>query len=385
MLSEAKDNILPFWMDLKDEEFGSYYGVIDRDLNLNQKGDKGGIATARILWSFAAAYNTFEDDIYLEHSHHAYEFLINKVIDKQYGGLFWMMSYDGKVVDDRKHVYAQSFGIYALAEYYKASRNEDALEQAYQLFNLIENQGYNHKYQVYGEEYTKDWKPQGNEMLSENGVQADITTNTLLHILEAYSNLYQVTQNEKVGQRLKALVDIFINKVWNKRTNHMRIFFDYKWNEIIDLQSFGHDIEATWLVDDALRLLGLEDNIEYSGFVKSIADRIRKVAVEKNGSLMYENSEGSINRERVWWSQAEAIVGFINMYNRTNHKSYLIVAQELWEYTKTYIIDDREGGEWHAVLDEFGKPLYDPIVEPWKTPYHNLRACLEVYKRLARV
>lgn len=383
MLIEAKDRILPFWMNLKDEEFGSYYGVIDRDLNLDKKGDKGGIATARLLWSFAAAYNTFKDKTYLEHSEYAYEFLMTKVMDSEHGGLFWLLSYDGKVVDDRKHVYAQSFGIYALAEYYKACRKEEVLNEAFKLFELIESKGYNKENQVYGEEYTSDWQLQANEMLSENGVQADITTNTLLHILEGYTNLYRVSKNTEVGQKLKELVDIFINKIWDKKTNHMRIFFDYHWNEIIDLKSYGHDIEATWLVDEALKLLDLEEDKDYSEFVVSIADNIRKVAIDKSGCLVYEESNGIVNKERVWWCQAEAIVGFINMYNRTGYKSYKTIAEELWAYTKRYIVDKREGGEWHAVLDEYGKPLYDPIVEPWKTPYHNLRACIEVVNRLS--
>lgn len=384
---EAINHILPYWERLADYEYGGYYGYVDHQLVLNKNYDKGGIATARILWSFSAAYQCFGNKEYLEHATHAYTFLREHFLDRVHGGMYWMVSYDGKVADDRKHVYAQAFGIYGLSEYYKASKDKTALEEALKLFYLIEEKGFDRELQAYGEEYNLDWSPKENIMLSENGVNAAITTNTLLHILEAYTVLAKITVPMGIGivkERLRFLVDLFVAKIWNHTTNHMKVFFDHRWNELIDLRSFGHDIEATWLLDRALTVLELGQDRRYKAFVTEISKQILTVAVHNDGSLLYENDRGKIKTERVWWCQAEALVGFVNRFADTQDTMWYQAAEKLWNYIQSTIIDTRENGEWYYSVDENGSPLGGPITEPWKTPYHNLRCCIEVYTMLSK-
>lgn len=382
---EAVNHILPYWMRLKDDKNGGYFGYVDQELNVNEMYQKGGIATARILWSFSAAYNLYGDAIYLEHAKHAYRFLVEKILDHDNGGMFWMVAYDGTVIDDRKHMYAQAFGVYGLTEFYKATLDEQVLEQAMELFELMETKGFDNTINCYGEEYDVRWSKKDNEMLSENGVQASITTNTLLHIMEAYTQLADVTLalgNKEVKERLLFVAELFIDRIWNKKIDHMKVFFDTNWNELIDLRSYGHDIEASWLLDRALDVLGKSSEEKYTGFVERIAEQILAVAVDEDGSLLYEMENGKVNTNRIWWCQAEALVGFCNMYTKEKNPIWLEAANKLWEYIQLKFVDKREMGEWFYSLDAQGNLLGGPITEPWKTPYHNLRCCIEVYKLL---
>lgn len=383
--TEAINHILPYWMRLQDVKNGSYFGYVGQDLVVNESYQKGGIATARILWSFSAAYNLFGDKMYLEHARHAYHFLCEHIMDTENRGMNWMVNYDGTVVDGRKHVYAQAFGIYGLTEYYRATGDEKVFNQAMELFELIETKGFDTVLNCYGEEYDVGWRKKENEMLSENGVQASITTNTLLHILEAYTQLAEVALPfgiEVVKERLQFVVDIFVDRIWNKKIDHMRVFFDQGWNELLDLRSYGHDIEASWLFDRALSVLGKSSDKNYVDFVERIASQILAVAVDGDGSLLYEMEKGKVNTDRIWWCQAEALVGFCNMYVRTQDSVWLNATKRIWEYIKLNFIDQRDGGEWFYSLDSKGNLLGSPITEPWKTPYHNLRCCIEVYKLL---
>ena len=379
---EVSNHILPFWMALIDEEYGGYYGKVNYDLKIEEKAAKGGIFTARLLWSFSSAYRVLGDEVYLKHAKHAYGFLMNHCMDKENGGIFWMLDHKGCVTDDRKHVYAQAFAIYALSEYYLASHDQEALEQALALFNLIETKGYHSELRSYGEEYTRDWVIKDNEMLSApSDSVAAITTNTLLHILEAYTTLYTATQNNRVKEALSALVDIFQTRIWNKSTNHMRVFFEKDWTEKSAVKSYGHDIEATWLYDKALNVLGLENDDAYTAFVSEIADNIQFVAMDKEGCMYNEAENGQVDKTRIWWCQAEAMVGFYNMYERTNEVKYLNLVERLWAYTSLHLIDERVGGEWYYSVEPNGEKTERPVVEPWKTPYHSVRACLEIIER----
>ena len=257
---ELLNNLGPFWLKLIDNENGGFYGEVTYDLKVNKTSEKGGIQTSRILWFFSAAYCATKNEEYKKAATHAYEFLRDKLIDKEFKGVYWMVDYLGNPIDTRKHVYCQSFAIYALSEYYKATKDKQALDLAMNLFSLVENIGFNKENSAYLEEFDREWNITPNEMLSENGVIAEITTNTHLHVLEGYTNLYSVTNNRVVGERLKELIYTFYNKIYDKEQHLLKIFFDSEWNTIIDVKSYGHDIEASWLIDDAYKALNLKDS-----------------------------------------------------------------------------------------------------------------------------
>lgn len=381
MKEELTNKILNYWVKLIDKENGGCYGFVDYELNLNKEADKGGILNSRILWFGSATYCLNRDEKALKLANHAFEFLKDKLIDKEYKGIYWMVNYKGEPCDTRKHTYNQAFAIYGLAQYYKATGNKEALELAIELYNLLEEKCKDEY--GYLEEFTIDWKQKDNEMLSENGIMTEKTMNTHLHVMEAYTVLYEVWKNEGLRDQLKYLLDIAHNKIYDKEGKFLKVFFDRQWNSLIDLKSFGHDIEATWLIDRAADVLGDADIIAESyGYTSEIAEKIYNVAYESN-SLLNESEDGSIDTTRIWWVQAETVIGFYNAYEKTKDLKYKAASEKVWGYIKEHIIDKRENSEWYSAVDKNGEAIIGkPIVEPWKCPYHNGRMCIEIIGRI---
>lgn len=376
------DDIIPFWKNLRDDEFGGYYGYLDYDLKLDKKAEKGCILNSRITWFFSNAYTLLKDKSLLEEADHGYEFLKEHCIDKEYGGIYWSMKYDGTPLDTTKHTYNQAFCIYALSSYYEASGKQEALDLARELYELIETRCMDDK--GYLEAFTRDFKPESNEKLSENGVLAEKTMNTLLHVLEAYTELYRVSHDEKVGNRLRWIMDTFADKVYNPKLKRQEVFFDKDYNSIIDLHSYGHDIETAWLMDRSLEVLGDAAYIEkLTPITKALTENIYNVAFDGR-SLSNECDKGVVDTNRVWWVQAETIVGFLNGYEKDPSKTqYKEAAEAAWQFIKDHVVDKRQGSEWYWLVRQDGSPVEGkPIVEPWKCPYHNGRMCMEVIRRL---
>ena len=385
--SEVKNHletkILPFWENLRDTENGGFYGYMDFDLNVDKKAVKGCILHSRILWFFSNAAMTLKDSSLLEYADHAFAFIKEHCLDTTYGGIYWAVTYDGQIADGMKHTYNQAFAIYALSSYYDATGNKEALELAWKLHDMIESKCKDDE--GYLEAFDRNFEPISNEKLSENGVMAEKTMNSLLHVFEAYTELYRVTKDEGVGNSLRWIMEIFADKVYNPARHRQEVFFDKHWNTLIDLHSYGHDIETAWLIDRGCEILGDSELTEKMLVItKDLTAEVYKTAYRKH-SLLNECEKGIDNVSRIWWGQAEALVGFLNGYEKSpEHKEYLQAVFDIWEYIKTNLVDPREGSEWFWDLDDDGKPsTKKPIVEPWKCPYHNGRMCFEVIKRLA--
>ena len=305
-------------------------------------------------------------------------------MDKEKGGIYWSLQYDGTPKDTTKHTYNQAFAIYALSSYYDASKDEEALLLAKQLFKIGE-ETCKDEY-GYLEAFTRDFQPESNEKLSENGVMAEKTMNTLLHVLEAYTELYRVTKEEQVGNQIKYMLDLVSDKVYNKELGRQEVFFDKTWNSLIDLYSYGHDIETSWLVDRAVEVLKDKhyEEIIYPITAKMAENIYHRAYIDH--SVVNEAENGVVDTTRVWWVQAEAMVGFLNGYEKNLQKTqYLEAVKDIWNYIKEYMVDKREHSEWFWSLDERKNPNKKPIVEPWKCPYHNGRMCIEVIRRMEHV
>lgn len=390
--------LIPFWMGLKDDKYGGFYGYVGYDLNVDQTSEKGCILNSRILWFFSNAYKLLRD-LYEEEgilkereamlmdvrgaASHAYRFLKEACVDQECGGVYWSVTYDGKPLDTSKHTYNQAFAIYALSSYYDATGDEEALSLVRSLKNLIEEKCTDSL--GYLEAFSRAFAPEDNEKLSENGVMAEKTMNTLLHVFEAYTELYRVTGDADVADRIRFMLDTVADKVYNPGLGRQEVFFDKEWNSLIDLYSYGHDIETAWLVDRGLEVLGDEAYTrKLASVTAQITENIHQRALVE-GSLLNEAENGVDDTTRVWWVQAEALVGFVNGYQKNpENVQYLEAANGLWEYMKTYIIDKREGSEWFWAVHADGTPVEKPIVEPWKCPYHNGRMCMEVIRRMGR-
>ena len=374
------NDLIPFWQGLKDEENGGFYGYLSYDLKLDKKAVKGCILNSRILWFFSNAYMVLGDPSLLESATHAYQFLKEHCVDDEFGGVFWSLTYDGKPEDTTKHTYNQAFSIYALASYYDASKKPEALEIAWKLYDLVESKCKDEY--GYLEAFTRSFEPEENDKLSENGVIAEKTMNTLLHVFEAYTELYRVTKEEKVAKQIRFMMDIIKDKVFNKEIGRQEVFFDRTWNTLIDLYSYGHDIETAWLVDRGLEVL---DDEAYTNMLSPITKIITENIYNRayiDHSLVNESENGVVDTTRVWWVQAEAVVGFLNGYQKQEDKKFLDASVDIWNYIKKYFIDKRNGSEWFWSVKEDHTPDEKPIVEPWKCPYHNGRMCFEVLRRM---
>lgn len=374
------NDLIPFWQGLKDEENGGFYGYLSYDLKLDKKAVKGCILNSRILWFFSNAYMVLGDPSLLESAAHAYQFLKEHCVDDKFGGVFWSLTYDGKPEDTTKHTYNQAFSIYALASYYDASKNPEALEIAWKLYDLVESKCKDEY--GYLEAFTRNFEPEENDKLSENGVIAEKTMNTLLHVFEAYTELYRVTKEEKVARQIRFMMDIIKDKVFNKEIGRQEVFFDRTWNTLIDLYSYGHDIETSWLVDRGLEVL---DDEAYTNMLSPITKIITENIYNRayiDHSLVNESENGVVDTTRVWWVQAEAVVGFLNGYQKQGDRKFLDASVDIWNYIKKYFIDKRNGSEWFWSVKEDHTPNEKPIVEPWKCPYHNGRMCFEVLRRM---
>ena len=383
MIEEVRNHltekIIPFWKKLHDD-MGGFYGYVDFDLNVNKEAEKGCILNSRILWFFASAYKVLKDESLLREAKHAFEFMTNYCVDRENGGVYWSLTHDGKPLDTTKHTYNQAFAIYGLGAYYEVTKDESALKLACDLYELIESKMRDEK--GYLEAFSKNFEPISNEKLSENGVEAKRSMNTLLHVMEGYTELYRVAPQERVANSLREILDITDEKIYNRKLRRQEVFFDLDYNSLIDLYSYGHDIESAWLINRTTEILGDKNYIEKMGeMTKVLADNVYKVAFDGH-SIPAEAEKGIVKQDRVWWVQAEGINGFLDAYQKDpSRKEYLEAAESIWEYIMKYVVDKREDAEWYWYVNPDGSAAREPIVEPWKCPYHNGRMCLEVITR----
>ena len=386
-----RDSLIPFWKRLKDDENGGYYGFADFGLNVDKKAEKGCILNSRILWFFSACAVLLRDKSCLAYADHAYEFLKKHFADTAKGGLFWSVDYKGEPLDTTKHTYCQAFAIYGLSAYYEAGGNIESIDTAGALIDLIEERCRDKD--GYLEAFARDFSPALNDKLSENGVIAERTMNTLLHVFEAYTEYYRVTEGiseaktvsrrDKVALHMKEQLTVFRDRMYNPAKHRQEVFFDRDYHSLLDLISYGHDIETAWLIDRGLEVLGDAGISEaLAPMTADLADNILHTAFDGH-SLPMECENGEVNDKRIWWVQAETVNGFMNEYQKDGSKTeYKDAVLAEWEYIKTRVLYKEKGGEWYSELYEDGRPDDRmPAVSPWKCPYHNGRMCLEVIRR----
>lgn len=380
----ALDDILAYWKNTTDEKHGGFVGRIDEHEQRIEDAEKGAVLNARILWSFSAAYNFTGEQQYLDLSHRCFLFINDKFIDKQFGGVFWSVDYTGKPLQTKKQTYAVSFAIYGLAEYYKASANEQALHMAQAFYYDLEKHTYDVQKGGYLEAFTRDWQSIDDLRLSDKDANERKTMNTHLHVLEGYTNLYRVWPNESLKESISKLIANFTNHIIGQ-DGHLGLFFNDDWELKSHIISYGHDIEAAWLIQEAAEAIADEALVEQTKGVALQIASATKEGLASNGGLNYELDKASnhLNAEKHWWVQAEAMVGVLNAWQLSEQPEYFQQFIAVWEFTKAHLID-RKAGEWFWGVDENNNRMQgEDKAGLWKCPYHNSRACLEVLKRLS--
>jgi mannobiose 2-epimerase len=388
-LKEEAHHILNYWIQYTpDRENRGFYGTVSNENITGKNAPKGLVMNCRILWTFSYAFNNLPADRkLLVIAARAYRYILDHFTDHVFGGVYWSVDCHGKMLDGKKQVYGLAFCIYGMAEYYKASGDKQALHFAKELFGLIEEYSYDKERGGYLEAFTRGWQPVGDLRLSDKDQNEKKTMNTHLHIIEAYVSLYSIWKDERLKSRIKELLGVFDKYIINAETRHLNLFMDEMWNVKPSVVSFGHDIEAARLLQEAAEILQDEKYIrKFRRYAVSIADAAMK-GMDKDGGLWHEYDPGTNHwlREKHWWPQAEALVGYMNAFELTGDEKYLHHSLGSWAFIKRYI-KDYKNGEWFWGVNEDHSVMFkEDKAGFWKCPYHNVRACIETGKRITKL
>ena len=383
--NEAR-NILHYWMQHAiDNENGGFNGRLDNNNTVYTNAPKGSVLNSRILWTFSAAYNYSREQNYLDVAHRACNYIVDHFIDKEFGGVYWTVDSNGYPLGTKKQIYALAFTLYGLSEYVIASGSEKAKELAVQLYQTIEHRSHDTEKGGYIEALTRDWKDINDLRLSDKDANEKKSMNTHLHVLEAFANLYRIWPDDGLRKNIQELIRVFLQHIIDPETNHLILFFDDGWQVRSNVVSYGHDIEAAWLISDAAEVIGDEVLVQQ---VKARSIKIAQAAregLDKDGGLWYEyeRDKKQLIKEKHWWPQAEAMVGFFNAWQLSGDETYFSDSINCWGFVKDNILD-KENGEWlWGVNEAYSQMRGQDKVGVWKCPYHNTRACIEIIKRIS--
>ena len=386
-MEEQLKNILSWWMEFSpDNVHGGFVGKVDHANKIYPEAPKGSVLNSRILWAFSSAYNQSGNEDYLKFAERAFDYFTTHFIDGEFGGVYWTVDFAGKPLSDKKQIYALAFAVYGLSEYYLASGNYTAKEKAIEVYNDILVYSHDEKFGGYIEALTRDWQDIADLRLSSKDENEKKSMNTHLHVLEAFTNLYRIWKDELLQQRLRELIRIFLDYIIDPNAHHVILFFDEAWNSKSDTISYGHDIEAAWLLQEAAEVLE-DDSLLKT--VKATSIKIAEAAadgLDMDGGLWHEYNamQGQWLKEKHSWPQAEAMIGFFNAWQITGDEKFLNQSLNSWQFVKKYILD-MQLGEWYwGVRDDYSPMLHEDKLGLWKCPYHNTRACVEIIQRINR-
>ncbi|MBO6188639.1 MAG: AGE family epimerase/isomerase [Prevotella sp.] len=415
MQDVVENNILRFWQEqMVDHEHGGFYGRMDNGGTLHKDAEKGAILNARILWSFSAAYRVLRKPEYLQMATYAKDYFLKHFIDEEYGGVYWSLDAEGQPQNTRKQFYAIGFAIYGLSEYARATGDREALDYAIQLFDCVEEHALDRQYNGYIEATARDWSPIADMRLSELDANFPKSQNTHLHIIEPYANLYRALKEFRAAEScdyvpaigavlpvavsvpletltrvegaLRNIIGIFADRILNAETHHLDLFFEMDWTRGAGhLESYGHDIECSWLMHEAALVLGDPYVLQKMEPIVRMVAKASEKGLRPDGSMIHEANldTGHVDDDLHWWVQAENVVGWFNIYQHFGDEDALQKAFRCWQYIKDQLID-YENGEWYWSRHPDGTlNTVDDKAGFWKCPYHNSRMCLEVIERTA--
>ncbi len=376
--------ILDWWMShIISIDQLKFNGAIDNTNQPIANASIGLVLQCRILWTFSTAYSSTKNKTYLAFSNTIYTYLIKHFTDKVYGGYYWSVKQNGEPELDKKQIYGLAFAIYGLAAYYEASANKEALIKAEELYHLIVAKSFDAINGGYIECLQRDWSAIEDMRLSNKDHNSIKSMNTHLHVIEAFTKLYSINNNPAVAESINSLLSVFLNHIIDPKEFQQHLFFSDNWNSTTSLVSFGHDIEASWLLYESALVIG---NLNLIETFKNLAIKMANVVAanrDVDGALFneYDVNTSILNKEKHWWPQAEAMVGFFNAFQLSNDSTFLAYSLESWNFISVKLKDNTYG-EWYWGLNEEGKILDKEKAGFWKCPYHNSRACIEISTRI---
>ncbi len=384
--TELREHILPFWLaHARDQKLGGFHGEIDNELAVNPAAPRGLLLTARILWTFSAAYRRYQDPAYLEMARWAYADLTGHFLDREHGGFYWSLNADLSPLETRKQTYGQVFAIYGLSEYARATGETAARDLAIQTYQLLNKHTHDRQLGGFLETATRDWCRPAQWDAHIMGVPTAKSQNTNLHVMEAFTALLRIWPDDSIRQSLREMIEIMLERILDPQTHHLVLFLDQDWRPQGDSISYGHDIEVSWLLVEAAEVLGEPDllaRVRRESVAIAEATLASGVDPADGGIFNEGNPAGVTDRSKDWWPQAEAVVGFLNAYQLTGETRYFQASQRTWAFIETRLCD-RVHGEWFWSADPSPtRRARHPKAGFWKCPYHNARACLELIERL---
>ncbi|MCR4764964.1 MAG: AGE family epimerase/isomerase, partial [Bacteroidaceae bacterium] len=375
------DNILPFWLNYTVDPAGGFYGVVNNDGTPVADAEKGSILNARILWTFSKAYGKFGYERYRQAADRAAAYVIQHFIDTKYGGVYWSLDSEGRMKDGTKQTYALAFTIYGLAEHFRVTGDKKSLDAALSLYQTLETKVHDHQQLGYIENFQRDYTRTQTKGV-DGMAGATKTMNTHIHLLEAYTTLYQVWPDEGLKANLKELLGILSDKLYDARRGHLILFCDDDWHPMGEVDSFGHDIETSWLICEAANAVGEEALIAKTNMqAVKMVDVALAEGLNTEGAMRYERDAKGYHDNLSWWPQCETIIGCVNAWQITGDTKYLQVAKKNWNYVQQHFVDNTVGG-WFKGLTDDGQPAQQPKVSMWNCPYHNSRVAFELSTRL---
>jgi mannobiose 2-epimerase len=378
-VEQELNNVLQYWAQFAvDESNSGFFGRIDNHNEADLHASKGSVLNSRILWTFSAAAKN------LAIADRAFDYITAHFIDKQYGGVYWTVDAKGHPLETKKQVYASAFALYGMSEYYRQRPADDVKEKMLSLYHSIVEKAHDQNNGGYWEAFARDWSDISDQRLSSKDANARKSMNTNLHVLEAFANLYAVWPDAELRAYVKELLHLFQTKIIDSRTGHLHLFFDDKWNVEPDVISFGHDIEASWLLLEAATIINDKQLIDLFKAISLTLAESASEGLDKDGGLWYEfdPEKNRLIRQKHWWPQAEAMVGYFNAWQISGDEKYLSRSLNSWKFVTAHILD-KENGEWFWGVDEWNRPMMnEDKVGLWKCPYHNARACLEIKNRI---
>jgi mannobiose 2-epimerase len=367
-----------------DRTHGGYAIASDESGRLVPTTHRMIVSQARMVWlSARLAREGYDPEGMKRAAAHGYAFLKDRMWDAEQGGFYWEVdAATGRPTQDHKHLYAQAFALYALSEYFLATKERSALEIADTLVDTIERRAHDAEFGGYREYFARDWSPMPSDAPSPVGGTAGMKLmNTHLHLMEAFATYVRASNRPLARTRLDELIRIQSEAVVRKDLPACTDRYGRDWTPILDevaaRVSYGHDLENIWLLADALDAAG-RPPAQFLGLYRGLfAYSMRNGFDDRLGGFFESGPLGrpADRLDKVWWVQAEALVSALTMYRLTGEASYADVFERTWRFVNERQTD-WEGGEWHALVLPDGSHSGRKAAA-WKAGYHNGRALLE--------